>query len=250
MDIGEALRHAREERGLTIDALSRRTRVRAPVLTAIERNDVHGLPPRPYGRGFVRGFASEVGLDPDQTVRDFFSQFVAASESEPERPNAVAASASFDRDAPWAPWLAAAAIIVVVGGLIALWAVRSHPAAPEEGAAAPVVGHSEPAVASTVGNTSATTIPAAEGVTIVLEATGPSWVRADVDGQRVLYRTLQAGEREVLRGKQAIQIRTGDAGALRWQVGGEPATVMGGSGQVLSRTVTVAESTSDRVVSR
>jgi hypothetical protein len=69
-------------------------------------------------------------------------------------------------------------------------------------------------------------------VTILLEATGPSWVSAEVDGRRVIYRTLQAGEREVLRARREIRIRTGNAGALRWQVDGRAATAMGKPGEV------------------
>ena len=63
MDIGTQLRNAREARGLTLDALSRSTRVQPRILSAIEQNDSMRLPPRPYGRGFVRAYASEVGLD-------------------------------------------------------------------------------------------------------------------------------------------------------------------------------------------
>ena len=79
MDIGEQLRHAREARGLSIDALSKSIRVQPRILSAIEQNDCATIPPRPYGRGFVRTFAIEVGLDPESTVREFFSQFAGVS---------------------------------------------------------------------------------------------------------------------------------------------------------------------------
>ena len=79
MDIGEQLRHAREARGLSIDALSKSIRVQPRILSAIEQNDCATIPPRPYGRGFVRTFAMEVGLDPESTVREFFSQFAGVT---------------------------------------------------------------------------------------------------------------------------------------------------------------------------
>src|SRR5687767_5129361 len=78
MDTGLRLRTAREAKGLTIDALARTTRVQPRILEAIERNDAHALPPRPYGRGCVRAYANEVGLEPVGTVREFFSQFTDA----------------------------------------------------------------------------------------------------------------------------------------------------------------------------
>jgi hypothetical protein len=54
----------------------------------------------------------------------------------------------------------------------------------------------------------------------------------------VVYRTLQPGERETLRGREIIAVRVGDAGAIRVQVNGGPASVMGPSGAVRSTRVT------------
>ena len=75
MDTGARLREAREARGLTVDALARITRVPPRLLSAIERNELTVIPPRPYGRGFVRAYAAEVGLDPDEIVREYFGRF-------------------------------------------------------------------------------------------------------------------------------------------------------------------------------
>ena len=58
---------------------------------------------------------------------------------------------------------------------------------------------------------------------------------------RAIYRTLQPGEREVLRAAREIRIRTGDAGALRWQIDGGPATAMGKAGEVRTARITSAE---------
>src|SRR6478609_6459322 len=75
MSIGAQLRAAREARGLSLDAVSRTTRVQPRILAAIERDDVAAVPPRPFGRGFVRAYAEEMGLDGDQVTRDYFAQF-------------------------------------------------------------------------------------------------------------------------------------------------------------------------------
>jgi transcriptional regulator with XRE-family HTH domain len=236
MGVGQTLRHAREEKGLTLDRLSSRTRVRVPILAAIERNDLSGIPPRPYGRAFVKGYAAEVGLDPEQVVRDFFSQFAppptpAAPDVSPPRPETR-------RTLTTREWrgIAYGAGIVGLGALLTIWATQARrPSSPPVGTVS-TVGREVPATASTSGTAPAT--QRSEDLTIVLEATGPSWVTADVDGRRAIYRTLQAGDREVLHGRRTISIRTGDAGALRWTVGNRAAAVMGRPGQVVSKTVT------------
>jgi len=244
MDVGARLRHAREEKGLTLDRLSRVTRVTLPILKAIEQNNQSAIPPRPYGRGFVRTYASEVGLDPEQVVRDFFSQFARSPEPPPEPTEAstpqpllhLADQRSPQPVALMLTWGFAAALAVVIGG----WGLQ-RAGAPE---AVGTSGHSAPPAAGMLGRTTspaAPTAPATTGVTISLEATGPSWVTAEVDGRRVIYRTLQPGEREVLRARREIRIRTGDAGALRWQIDGRAATAMGKAGEVRTARITPAD---------
>src|SRR5262245_44050940 len=76
MDVGAQLRSSREGKRLSLEALARTIRVQPRVLMAIERNDTASIPPRPFGRGFVHAYAREVGLNPDQTVREYFGQFV------------------------------------------------------------------------------------------------------------------------------------------------------------------------------
>ena len=78
MSVGAQLRASREARGLSLDAVSQKTRVQPRILAAIERDDVASVPPRPFGRGFVRSYAEQMGLDPEQTARDYFAQFAPA----------------------------------------------------------------------------------------------------------------------------------------------------------------------------
>ena len=130
MDIGARLRDAREARGLTIDALSRSTRVQPKLLSAIERNDSVVLPPRPYGRGFVRAYASEVGLDPDGTVRDFFSQFGLADVARAAPPLQPSIETEPPRGRLLWLWPVAAVVgYALVGTLVILmgqWALQRH----------------------------------------------------------------------------------------------------------------------------
>jgi hypothetical protein len=133
-------------------------------------------------------------------------------------------------------WGLAAAVAVGIGGWEAQRGGVPEAVGTSGGSARPAVG--------TLGDTASAAAPAAavtDGVTISLEATGPSWVTAHVDGRRAIYRTLQPGERELLRARREIRIRTGDAGALRWQIDGRDATAMGQAGEVRTVRVTPAD---------
>jgi len=254
MSIGAQLRASREARGLSIDAVAHTTRVQPRILAAIERDDVRAVPPRPFGRGFVKAYAREIGLDGDQTTRDYFAQsapVVSAAQPEAEKqppPRATGLPRA------WRLGLASLGALAA----IAISVVASRPAAKGESSAgvANVVGTSgvtstsAPASAAkttdavpVVPPVSAAATPAAAPVpaaplTIVLTATSPSWVTADADGRRALFKTVTPGVPETILAKREIVIRVGNAGALAWRINGRELGPMGRVGQIRDVTIT------------
>lgn len=75
MDFGQYLRQARERRGVTLRQIATATRISPRTLEALENNEIRKLPGGIFSRAFVRSYAHEVGLDPDETVRRFLQQF-------------------------------------------------------------------------------------------------------------------------------------------------------------------------------
>ena len=71
MEAGQQLFEARQRRGLTLDDISRTTKIPVSLLRAIERNDVDRLPQGFFTRAFVRAYAAEVGLDADHILESF-----------------------------------------------------------------------------------------------------------------------------------------------------------------------------------
>lgn len=74
-DFGMKMRRLREERGVSLRQIADATKLSVGALEALERNEISRLPGGIYSRAFVRSYALEVGLDPEQTVRDFMVQF-------------------------------------------------------------------------------------------------------------------------------------------------------------------------------
>jgi cytoskeletal protein RodZ len=251
MDIGAQLRTAREAKGLSIGTVSQRTRVPARALSAIERNDRTALPPPPFSRGFVRTYAKEVDLDPDSMVRAYFAQF-------PEQ--AVAAPAISVREVPDTSWqepsrfvgmAAALAILIAVVVTAVVLGRRSETGAEPvavgttgESAATPAPAVTTPSAAparerpaTAPGTTPAQPVPTG-AITVVLAMSRPCWVAATVDGQRTIYKVVQAGETATLAGNNAIAIRFGDAGAVKWTINGRDPGAVGGNGAVRDVRVT------------
>src|SRR5437879_10380706 len=78
-DFGSELRAARERRGVPLRQIANATKISVGVLEALERNDISRLPGGIFGRAFVRAYAVEVGLDPEETIREFITQFPSDS---------------------------------------------------------------------------------------------------------------------------------------------------------------------------
>ena len=69
--VGEELRDARIALGLSVEEISVRLRIRRPYLEALEEGRVRDLPGAAYAVGFVRAYATGLGLDADDMVRRF-----------------------------------------------------------------------------------------------------------------------------------------------------------------------------------
>lgn len=63
-ELGQILREARENKGLTLEEVQAETRIHARFLTALEKGDYTALPTPVHVRGFLRNYARFLGLDP------------------------------------------------------------------------------------------------------------------------------------------------------------------------------------------
>lgn len=70
---GENLRKQREQRGLSLDAISTITKISPRMLRAIEEEHFEQLPGGVFNKGFVRAYARLVGLDEDEAVSDYLT---------------------------------------------------------------------------------------------------------------------------------------------------------------------------------
>ena len=78
-DFGMMMKRAREARGISLQQIAISTKISAAALEALERSDISRLPGGIFSRAIVRSYALQVGLDPEQTVRDFIARFPHAS---------------------------------------------------------------------------------------------------------------------------------------------------------------------------
>ncbi|MCO6451356.1 MAG: helix-turn-helix domain-containing protein [Caldilineales bacterium] len=78
IDVGQLLRQQREAQGLSLADVEAQTRIRRRYLEALEAGDWEQLPNQVVARGFLRTYATHLGLDPDELL----------AESKPKKPDA------------------------------------------------------------------------------------------------------------------------------------------------------------------
>lgn len=90
-DLGELLRKARNEHGLTLDDIQETTKIRKRYLEAIESGDHTVLPGAFYVRAFVKNYSEAVGLDPDEVLRLYQHEIPAGPVEQIVEPSVVRA---------------------------------------------------------------------------------------------------------------------------------------------------------------
>ena len=142
---GARLKAAREQRGLSVGEVAESLHVAPRLIGALEANDFAAFDAPVYAKGFLRKYATFVGVSPDEALAAYQA---AVGESAPPAPvpalNVAPASPALGA-VPLGP-LAAVVALTVVGSLAWWWSAR--PAAPKA-PAAPIT-ESAPAAAEPV----------------------------------------------------------------------------------------------------
>ncbi|MGA4839228.1 helix-turn-helix domain-containing protein [Streptomyces sp. G45] len=232
--IGHVLRQARIDAGLSVDEISTSTRVRVPIVQAIEQDDFSRCGGDVYARGHIRTLARAVGVDPAPLL----AQYDEGRGGRPPAPTPAAPlfEAERIRSDPRRPnWTAAmVAAIVAVIGFVAYTAFSgddgdggrqqvAEDTPPASGKPAPKPSAPKPADPKPDPSDSAIAGVPRDKVTVKVDATdGRSWISAkDHNGRLLFDGLLQQGESKTFQDKQKIDLVLGDAGAIQLFVNGK-----------------------------
>jgi cytoskeletal protein RodZ len=75
---GEKLRRQREQRGITLEAISSTTKISTRMLRALEEEHFDQLPGGVFNKGFIRAYARQVGLDEEEAITDYLAALHAS----------------------------------------------------------------------------------------------------------------------------------------------------------------------------
>ncbi len=117
-NFGERLKRERELREVSVDELTKATRISARFIGALENEDWDKLPGGIFGHGFVRAIARYLGLDEEALLGEYDLARAEKSASVP---------AKLEQRIPSPPkWLPAVAVLVILLLVIGLFYAARH----------------------------------------------------------------------------------------------------------------------------
>lgn len=250
---GQCLKRRRDERGLSLEDVSRTTKISGAYLRAIEEDRYEVLPAELFAVGFLRQYAASVGLDPDDIVLRYrvARKRAEANRAGPSRPEG---RFGFRR--------AAAGLVCLVLAVAGLWsvlspheggggnqkvrAIRAPRSSPREIRKAQIrheLGLDRLESALEKGHVGTSAEWGADGsartegtkkrVNVVVQSARRNWISVEMDGGPWVDRTIEAGETCAFSASRSLQLRIGHGEGVKVFYDGKVLENLGEKGDVL-----------------
>ena len=240
---GSRLKQIRQERGLSLEDVGKKTKIHLNVLRAIEGDSISNLSPI-YLKGFIKIYCSYLGLEP----KDFIG-----SSGQPQKPalNATVGrpigtrmekKVSFIKDASIKlgaikPLLNLKkiiifAVIALVFIFLVINLIKFVTLRPKSHLEKVKTSMADSASKTKIGQTKINN-NLTSGFTLGIFARGKSWISAKVDGRVIFHGVLARGRSETWQAREKVELSLGDAGAVELQVNDQRFVNLGRHGQSL-----------------
>ncbi|MBI5379933.1 MAG: helix-turn-helix domain-containing protein [Nitrospirae bacterium] len=251
--LGQYLKQEREARRLSLEEIAKATRIKGAYLRDLEADTFGSIPGCVFLRGYLRLYATSVGLDPDEVLRRFEAQSLGEGLTGQTGRDGQTAAAGRS----WVHWkrprvtaLVTVSLLIAGLGLGYLLADRQSDRPLREPAwrkaRLPLpdrqagdrqgrVGTTGPAYPVEIEARSPT--GSMEEFTLTLSAVEDTWLTVRLDGRKSHEVYLQKGERVRWLAQDRAVLTLGNAGGVQIRYNGKPVESLGASGQVVRNIV-------------
>lgn len=244
--IGEALRRAREEKGITLRQAEEATKIRLKYLDALEREEFGQLPGRVYALGFLRTYAQYLGLDGKELVEELKALWPPEEDSRPVAPSPVREKET--KKGFLTRWLGILLVLVLLWGVNQVYnryhsSLRAPVSSPQEGQKVEEVATAPDNPQPSPPPPSMVKVAGVEVKIYIKER--ECWISVKADGREVFAGTLKGGESRNFKGEHEITLTLGNAGVAEVTVNGEILPPLGRAGEVVTRTFKAQQTTGE-----
>lgn len=210
-DVGDLLRTARENKNLSLADVAAATHIKSSYLEALEQGEYGLLPGPAYVTGFLRNYASFVGLHPEDVVEQFHT--LRPQPQPTVKPVTRIHAVSDDRQTRSRVLLALSAVVLLFAGGFAIKQYNdtyAHPYTPQVNLTPANLGATAPHLVAVHHRT------LLHPVYLHLRSRAPVWVRVTVDGHRAYQGILHPRQPHMhWKGHHAIFVATLDGPQIR-----------------------------------
>jgi cytoskeleton protein RodZ len=212
--LGEKLRQAREERGISISEVAEQTRISPLYIEAIENDDYSPLPGGIFNKGFVKSFAKFVGVDEEEALQDYSRQLAQQNQGQPEIDQKTYRPEVLTDDRSRSSLLPTIIFAAIILGLMT-WGILALVQYVQEQQSQPVAANTNTANTNTNANAVNTntnanaspTIPATNEIKVEFKPLSePISVEATVDGRRASA-NITPDAPQTYTGQQSVRLR-------------------------------------------
>ncbi|HNW40212.1 MAG TPA: DUF4115 domain-containing protein [Candidatus Omnitrophota bacterium] len=245
---GSRLKKIRQERGLSLEDVQKKTKIHLNILRAIEGDSISNLSPI-YLKGFIKIYCGYLGIDTKDFITPSQVTKKPALNATVGRPIGarIDKKSSFIKDASIKlgaikPLVnlkkiiiiggAAVLCIILAGNLIKFVSSRPKRSRLEKAKISMPVSAAKTAPTASKINKDLT-----QGFTLGIFARGKSWISAKVDGKVVFHGVLARGRSETWKASEKVELSLGNAGAVELQVNDQRFANLGRPGQALKNIV-------------
>ena len=232
-NFGERLKRERELREVSMDELSKATRISNRFLEALENEDWDRLPGGVFGHGFVRTVARYLGLDENALLGEYD---LARADNLPPPPPPKPED-RIPSPPKWIPFAVVGAVFLVAVGFIFttryVWhRIAAHRTSNQSGvsAVAPAVPAQPAANSAAPPPPAEAEIPADIPLELTVSTSATTRVRVLADDRLLLDRHLPAGETRHFTAKHRFDVSASNSSAVLLQLNGKEMPPLGDAG--------------------
>ena len=236
-NFGERLKRERELREVSMDELTKSTRISTRFVVALENEDWAKLPGGVFGHGFVRTIARYLGLNEEALLGEYDLARAEHSAAQPPKPEERIPSPP-----KWLPVVAVLIVLLLVAGLF--YAGRygwhryaAYRATQKSAAASAAMQLQSPSGPASVG--SLEQAPSTVPLDLSVSTSAATRVRILADNKLVLDTDLPAGENLHFSATTHFEVTAGDSSAVLLELNGKAMPPLGAPG--LSGTMVLSQ---------
>jgi cytoskeletal protein RodZ len=241
LSFGYYLQTIRAEKGISLDEVSEKTRIRIESLFLIEKEDHYRLPSEVIVKGFLRAYAEAVGIDGGEVVKRYTSSLNAYQENARSEADFAKLSTRF-----WPNLLLSLGAMICIIALSVFAMSVFHSPVQTDSQVNTNAGEDNNKTGNGVDNIASKVDHGSEldsdlvgkrsekRLLLSIIAIETTWIKVIIDGQKPKEYSLKPGDRRELEASSGFNLLVGNATGVQLLLNDKPIEILGKRGQIVN----------------